>query len=290
MKPIITDDVELELEESSLKKTTLQEQGPKLPIGIYLGGKLHKGFSPKEKFDGRDEKKIQKWRRRHPNVSVGQLISHILASRLETFGPHMDFAKKDYEERRVVLSQSHMADVLYSYFYLRFSVLGKKLSVRNTCPFCKKRNKVALDLGTLETTVVETWEECLVPVDLPDGVSLDTGESEGEGRKLFSRMVLSPPKWYPIENLGEEEDGELESATLPSCVHEIPGTTLDILAGQEWVDRLTKLDLETLNGVQNNDFAQPELVLELSCRFCSGSWDFPLNWSYDHFFGSSSLK
>lgn len=258
-----------------------------LPIGMLHSGKLLKNYGVKSEFKGKQERTIGKWKNQHPNGTTGKLTSFVVSYMLDSLGPHANFGQLGKGEQAVILQQMHFVDVLVAYFGIRLSTLDKAYRVQVKCPACRKPVRVTLDLGTMEVTVAENWEDCLIPVSLPNGIPLTVGDKV----ELFKDVVLAPPKWHPME-AARDRDSEFDLTinALPSCLHEVAGLQPEQWMGQNWLDDIDKLDLEQMVGVVEEEFPQADLLLDLHCVKCGNQWAMPLDWSYDNFFGSASLR
>jgi hypothetical protein len=287
MKVLFEEETQQEQLVDKFPKLTLDKLRGSLPIGFVDGKGLVKGYKARERFKGKEEKIIGRWKNQNPNSTIGKLTTFVLSTLLETVGPHADFASRSMEQKQVIIGQMHMADVLTAYFGVRLEKLGKKLRIRLKCPACRRPIRITLDLSSMEITSAHTWEDCHIVVDLPNGIPL----LEGTETKLFKRVTLIPPKWWPMEAASEaDEEYDMALRSLPSCLEAVEGLKKEQWLGQDWLDATDKLDLEILSGIVSDSFPQPELVLDLHCSKCKHQWQQMLDWSYDSFFGSASLQ
>jgi hypothetical protein len=267
-------------------KSTLAKLKRQLPIGFMDGSGLVKGYKPRPDFKGREEKTIGRWKNQNPNANVGKLTTFVLSTLLDSVGPHADFGGQSMERKQVIIGQMNMADVLTAYFGVRLETLGKKLRIRLKCPACRRPTRITLDLGSMEITTASSWEDCQIPVELPNGIPFEVGTET----KLFKNVTLVPPKWYPMESATDgDEEYDMVLRSLPTCLDTVEGLKREQWLGQDWLDATDKVDLEILSGIVSDSFPQPELILDLHCSKCKHQWQQMLDWSYDSFFGSASL-
>ena len=132
---------------------SLSDLGANLPIGIPTpGGGISRAFRLRP-FKMKQEKALSRLKEESKGSTIGAFVREVLASMVQTVGPHNFDQMKD-GERQVVINQLAMPDVLYLYLYLRFNSLGSDVQMRIRCGACTNEYHWWGDLGSLDVRVV----------------------------------------------------------------------------------------------------------------------------------------
>jgi len=267
-----------------LKKTTLVERGPELALGIAdPSGKLHRNIELR-RWNLKKEKELGELRKEEPDVSLGEYVSMVLAEMCTWLGPH-DFDKKSMNqaEKRLVLSQMWMGDVLHAYCWRRLKAMGHELKTRLECPFHEYKFPWTGDLRTLEVNVAESLEDAMWEFVLSDPFEIR--------EQTVEKFKLGPVRWHAIEKaeLGRRVNpGKVKAVMIHASIHEIGGA--EVALGEHELDEMSKLDLETHIAEIDRHAIGPDMRIEPRCdhKRCERSFETSIDWSYDNFFSVSS--
>jgi hypothetical protein len=262
-----------------IRQVLLPDQGPVLPLGI--DGAHERDFSFK-RWNLAKEKELGERRRNQPNANLGDWASVLLSEMLVRLGPH-DFPKLNEAERRLILSQMYMQDVLYLYFWLRYTAMGPALSIKMECPFHEYKFDWPGDLRTMIVRVPDTLDAARWEFKLESPFPLRGSESK--------KWSLGPVRWSAIEqsNIGRRvNQGKIKAIMIHASILRVDGR--EIAIAEHELDEMTKLDLERHIGQIDSHAVGPDLSLDVRCPDpkCDRRWTTSLDWSYDSFFSISS--
>lgn len=264
-------------------RTTLEAQGPKLPIGVLQPDKsLIKDFGIRP-WRMKEEKELGALRDERRGENVGKYVSAILATMCTRIGPY-DFDEiKDFERRLIYISQMLMPDVFYIYFWLRYKSLGPILSMDITCPSCRNKLDFNGNIGTLEVLTAESLEDTRWEYRLRDPFPIRGKDAEG--------FVLGPAMWNAIETkqgVGQFNVGAAKSSIISGSIQSLIGSDSPIAILEMELDAMSKFDLESITSLLEKRNFGPDLSAEDTCTKCKQSFRMSIDWSYDNFFGISS--
>lgn len=261
-----------------MQRVTLKELSNNLPIG--LKGREKKNFSFKS-WGLNEEKHISEMKRKAGNM--GSFVNNVLCYMVQDLAGE-NFAAKTNDEKMLTINQMKMMDILYVYIYLRYDQLDEHVRMDIGCPTCGKLNKdFVADLSGLD-------------VDLPEATDLDTCEYHLKAPVKFGDLDIEMIKiartpWDAMERANDEvttNSGKLMELIFK---HSIIG--VNDVTGHIDVDKLMqnfkKRDLERLSLIITKHNAGPSLNVSDKCKYCRSIFFKQLDWSYDNFFGSSSL-
>lgn len=273
-----------------LKTTTLGELGPKLPIGMRRADTFFRDITLRP-WRMREEKALAKARKDNPNASMSEYTTTVVGYMCPVLGHHKhepeDASSKALAERAVYMSTMYMCDVWYAYAFVRRESLGDEMVMDVRCPRCNKPYKWTGLLSTLEVKYPEKLEDCLWDYELRTPL-------EVRGKKIKS-LRMGPQPWSVVDEVfaGGIEIGK--EAVIRSSIISVNGggEMFPIMSGD--LDDMTKPDIEHLVAQINDNFVGPNMsvTIESPCPNQKCRYDQPrtasINWSYDSFFGVSSL-
>jgi hypothetical protein len=275
----------MQSKETKIKKTTLAELGPKLPIGIVDSktGTLGKVFSVRP-WRLKEERELGKIRAANENASVAQYVAMILATMCTRFGNH-DFEKMKFEERRLILSSAYMADVFYAYIWLRRDAIGSELSLKITCSNsnCHTNFEFTGDLGSIDVGEVDSLVDTEWIYKLKTPITVRG--------KLIEHFKFGPSRWNTLETIPAGtrrfDTGAAKSAIIRGSILEAGELGAIPLVDDE-LDELTKFDLERITTAINERPVGPTMSIEGKCTSCGAPFEHAIEWATDNFFEPSS--
>gem|GEM_PF-4948897 len=271
---------------STLRRTTLAELGPNLPIGFRddKTGQLSKSFDVR-KWRMPEEKAAGKLRSEYRGKNAGQYVSALLSKMCPHMGPHKLETMKD-EERLLVFNQMYMSDVLYAYIWLRYRASGPKLPMDPLCPFCREEFAFEGLLESLEIVTLDDIEDAFWEYELFEPITI-------RGKEV-KRLKIGPPRWNMIESANEEmlaefNTGAVKCGLIYGSVTAIEGVG-EIPLGPNELDDMVKYDIEQLTAEMDRRAVGPIMVLEGICpaKNCKRKFKIPISWTTEDFFSTSS--
>lgn len=262
--------------------STFSLLGRTLPIGYLHGGRLHRNFALRP-FKMKEERALQALRAKKGSIGMAEFVSEVLSFMLTEFGPWSDFSTLSEAERKLVISQLYMADVMYMYVQLRIEAIGEDVTFKLQCPACRHSWKFTADLAETDVVVSETadlaWRH-----DLRSPIKTARGE--------VSQLVIQPPRWSAMTSVRPTREGvnhgDVKLHLIASAVRHPLGMP-DFALSVADLEELTKRDLEKLTRTVDEDSPGADLELEADCPSCNHHFSHALNWSWDFFFTASSL-
>ena len=272
-----------------MKTVTLREWGSQLPIPIKLSGiginlpKRSFAFKP---WRMAEEKKagVIKQKHKHPSVFVREILSEMLT---EVGG--VDWATFDSSKKALMLSMLPYGSIHYFYLSLRISALGSEFRyMPTTCPRCSTDlPNLTADLNDIDVAVVEDSD--------PESLTYELRHPFRVGEVDVHALVFSRTPWDAIVNIptGDMQNpGALKDACLTYSLTGAKSKDVDgdlNLDRTKMLDQLTKIDLEHAYKALSEFNGGPMISSKCECHKCGHTWGAVIDWSYDHFFGSSSL-
>jgi hypothetical protein len=264
-----------------MKRVTLKELGSNLPIPVE--GKKNLSFSFKS-WGLDEEKEIGEIKRK--SQYMGPFISKVLSYMMDTCCGE-DFKTMDDDARQFFLAQMPMMNVLYLWIYLRYDQLDEMLRLDVGCPGCGRMNKnFTASLSGLDIDVPEKDDKPIGEYKLRKKFKI-TDKDADEVQSL--KFVRTP--WFAMDTADDEVTTNQGLIMELMFAKSIVGTDaeegfIDIEAINK---KLRKRDIEFLSNAIQKHNAGPSLAIEGKCHYCPTKFFRQLDWSYDTFFGSSSL-
>jgi len=270
-------------EEVPLTFSTVRDWGQRLPIGLLAGGQLHRDFGFKQ-FRMKEERELDAVRKDAKRMSMADFVAAVLSHMLTVLGPYQDFQSLSEQERKMIVHQMWLGDVMYAYIYLRISALGEVIKFKVECPSCGTKSDLPADLYDTDVKIAEGEAALVRSIMLRDGLILEAG---GEPVK---NLYIQPPRWNAMTSLrapGTFSLGDVKMAILLSSIRQAGEGRFPLTS--QVLDLLTKYDLESLARSIDSMSPGPDMTVETICPACQREGKHPLDWSYDFFFTSSSL-
>lgn len=266
--------------------TTLGQLGSQLPVGVVNPGigKRVKPFRLRQ-FRMKQEKELGELRENGRGMSFGKFVSEVMAKMVQTVGHHT-FDSMGEKERKLVLAQMTMADVLYMYVWLRHEAMGadEPVVLPVTCPGCRHMFQVDADLGTLEVrTVPAEALDLRRTASLRDGLTIHG--------KQCSNLWLDAVPWRMADSPAFMRPGEREALVINHSIVGAEGVDLNpFLMTDAELDEMTKFDLEGLMRDIDDNSPGPIMVVKSNCPACKSEVGRMIDWGYDSFFSRSSRR
>lgn len=264
-----------------ISETTLDLWGRQLPVGFLQDGQFHRNIEFKQ-YTMAAERELAKTRKGAGKSNAAAFASSVLAEMITSLGPFGDFQSLSLGQRKLILGQMYMADILYAYILLRIDALGPEVGFDIQCPFCDEKAQMRSSLESLDVTVPEE------PAAIVRKHTLFTPVKVGD-KGSVEVLCLQPPRWSTMANMKVRKNPDLTTLKFDLVTAAImcaaDGTPLH--AG--FVDQLTKKDFEYLTKEVDNNTPGPDLQLEYECPSCGQESGQSLRWDFDYFFGASSL-
>jgi hypothetical protein len=268
-------------------KTTLADQGPRLPIGILDGTALHKEIVTK-RWTTKEERELGELMR--PDANMSEHVSIVVANMCSKLGPHNLDAMKP-EQKAVAISTMYMGDVFYAYAWLRKKTMGNKLRLEISCPRarCGVQFPYTGLLDTIEVIAVEDIDDILWAYKLEEPIKLR--------KKEVTHFQMAYPKWTVMEQAkGTVNEADVKAMTIQGTIVGLNDDQEPVALTMSEIDELSKIDFEQIQEGINDHFLGPKMGIEGVCEksvcttFRTGGFKFvfPINWGYKDFFGASS--
>lgn len=264
-----------------MKKITLKELGNNIPIPLPDSKDTTFDFLS---WGLKEEKEIGELKRK--SQFMGPFINEVLAKMIVRCAG-VDFASMNHQQRILFLYKMPMMDILYMWIYLRYDQLDEMIRLNVGCPGCGRMNdNFEANLEGLDVECVEDGDNPLADYKLRKPFKLE--EEDADNIKVL-KVKRTP--WGAMDKADDEVTTNQGLIMDLMFRHSIVGW--DDEEGYLDFDKLTnglrKRDFERLSTVIQKHNAGPTLALEGKCNFCPTKFYRQLDWSYDNFFGSSSL-
>jgi len=252
-------------------------------LPIEIKGKKNQTFTFKD-WGMREEKLVAKLR--DSKTNMGKFISGVLRLMLKELCGE-DFTSKTEGEQKLALNQMALANVMYMYLFLRHDQLGEEINLTFGCPSCDHKIKnYTANLNDLDVYCkFGDWEET-INYKLKKPVNLTKGDI------LVETVKLGICNWDVMEKAdttGKDfNEAVMKERTFRDAIKGVEGHDGYIDMG-EFIEKLKKIDIEFLNRKISEHNAGPEVQAEVSCDKCGFEFIRHLDWSYDSFFGLTSL-
>lgn len=272
-----------------MKKSTIGAEGFVLPVPVKLPQMAI--ALPKRTFAFKpwrmaEEKKAGELRQKHKHPSV--FLRELLDEMLSELGGH-DWPSYDKAKRPLIMTMLPYADVFYLYLCLRIAALGEEFKfLPTTCPFCSAALEgIIADLNTTDVEVVDD--------DDPDTLVYKLQRPYAIGEIEVESLVFSRTPWDTMTQISAGDlsnagilkneflSRSLVAAKAKETEQEIQLDTTKLLGS------MTKRDIEGAHKALSLFNGGPSLSRTVECNKCMKTWGATLDWTYDHFFGTSSL-
>jgi hypothetical protein len=272
-----------------MHKTTMGEQGQKLPVGVREGRSIHRDFSLRA-YKSYIDRHMGDWdetaegRYTSRAAKIAARIPKLLSLLCESFGGvamPLDDKRNSTAESELKFWSFSYADVMYAYIYARIASLGPLIEVPFTCGKCKKSQRAVFDLNTLELDVLDDDDEYERTVKLADPFKLRDG-------KLVRALRVHPVPWSAAMEPGVFS-GQMHQISFAAIAGSISG--VDCVEGPyqmtpQEMDEISRRDTININRRAGTLAAGIDLETTLECP-CGVKHTSGLNWTFDYFFGSS---
>lgn len=271
------------------RRTTLKELGNNLPvIRKSATGELikNRSFTFLE-WTMETEEKIASFQEKAQNT--GLLVNFILRTLLDEFCGQ-SFQDMPDEQKALIINQLEFPNVMYMYMYLRYEEMGNEYNVGNVgCPTCKKLNEnFVADLGTLEIDVKDKDHQREHLCELKRPIVVD-------GKDPITGLKIDVTKWDVLERADPKDaanSAKLKMLMLQSAIcgaSTAKGPIEGFVDSKTLIKKMKKIDIERCVKELAANNGGPVAAVGGKCIHCEVEFIKPLDWSYDHFFGSSSL-
>ena len=215
-----------------------------------------------------------------------------------------EWLKIEENERITLVNRLPWATVFYMYIWLRIDALGEDMKMHKfDCPSCGAAIKdMIADLNTIEVKTagykmidntdseIPQYEE---DPDFPREGSYDLKKPFTVGEVKVTGLKFGFTTWNAMEKLNSSDRNEgavkeaMMRASLLKAITEEGGEVA--LDKNKILNGMTKRDIEGYYDKLDEFNGGPKLALEIECPSCGSHHEMPFNWTYDYFFGSSSL-
>jgi hypothetical protein len=282
-----------------MKKTTLGELGPQLPIGQLVGNKFEKEFVLKP-YKAKIDRLIGLWKQTQMktyNSNDAQLGAKIvpkflslICERVGTKTMPVTDKGDSTAEAELWVSKWPMSDVLYMYIYTRVVALDPMLKVPAACGTmgCDfKANSAEFDLRTLEVRYSETINDTF------EWVKLTTPIKNRDGSLTIREVRVEPVSWLTVVNRGAPSSVSSPFSTfaLRESIKAInkgeskDGTSYTLI--EDEMDELSKRDLIKLDQVCGDLSLGIDITTKIDCPKCGTPMLNLLDWDFESFFDLS---
>jgi hypothetical protein len=282
----------------ALRRTTIGEQGPKLPIGTLQGNQLVKDFQLRP-YKSRIDRALGDWLEANQSkyssapvleaAKVAKFCS-LICAQLGSRAMALTTDGDSPPEAEVGMYSAWYADVMYLYVFARIQALGPQLEVNFVCPACNQPAKGIYDLNTMEVDVIDD------AADLSSWAQLQRPIRDRNGKKV-SKLKLRPITWATMLKPGVFSGvmDQITQAGLEDCICGTDATEGESMLTQGEIDDLERIDIVGLNHQTQNLAAGLELKTSVTCPHVDTTTEKPcgytdedaMNWTFDYFFGSS---
>jgi len=258
-----------------------------LPIGIAheATGEISTqiSFHP---FGWDQEVEISKEEEKHPEQTITQKITSCLVHTVKSWGPY-DFTEMKPAERQLRIRDSYFADVFTAYCKLRMEAIGPEMIVFASCPKCKDNITWEIDLGSLDIYQAKS-NQVIKKYEMSPPIKIGSNECNW--------IEAAPVRWEPCYSSPADtfatSDPRFRRNIFADAIRNAEGieTHGALLMTDERLRTLSKRDIERLQKIIDNNSGGPDLRSKIKCPRCGLEFAIISDWSYDHFFGSSSLQ
>ena len=279
-----------ERNEAGFLKTTIEERGPVLPIGVINGNPpvLERHFDFKDYYF-EEEAALNKLRNRKegPGQHPGKIVTEVMAYMLTDWMGRTDYQTTALKNRRLGVDGAFMTDVLYAYVWLRINSMSPIYETQVNCGACGHDWRWKTSLKGAEVTCCDSIE------DLDKTYKLQTPIKWSS--KTYDTVHLRPPPWSAVSNhpMGRSNQSQVKANMMMSAIRGISNSAdkkqTAIGLGGEIAKKLKKIDFELLAVFVDEAFPSVDLNFLIECESCGNEFLHMLQWNFDFFFAGSSL-
>lgn len=281
-----------------MKKTTLEQQGSNLCIGLVdpkNPAKRHRSFSFRP-YKGKTDRLLNDWyeqnktSHKEAQLLVGKVAKHLslVVERIGDMAFPVDKDGDSTPETLLAIMSLPIPDVLQMYTYLRLQTLGSDFHSAVKCKSCGHEEIKVYDLRSAELKVAESEVEISFWYDLQDPIPsvLD------QGREIRSIKIRPAPFATLMSSNFNSKTSTLDSLLLQESVTSInekeKGGRPYRLQQQE-IDEMSKRDLTAISVAYEDLSGGLNLAVIAPCSKCQSPVIDLLNWTYESFFEQSPL-
>lgn len=276
------------MENSKTKTIELGKLGAILPLGVLSGENLEKTIDVK-KWRMKEERELSKLKKENKHASMPQFVSMVLSAMANKIGAYDFTGDIKTANKMLNISSMYTPDVFYAYVWLRVKALGSDLVLNTSCPKCgdDENFSFSADLNTIDVKTVEKFEDAMWRYDLVEPFDI-----RGETVVGFN---FGPPMWSVMEGMKGIDSGDtgaIKAALIHGSIQSIikaDGKEEAIALAQHELDDMCKIDIEKITGDLDKYAIGPEMAVTITCPKCGKEFKKVIDWSYDDFFGTSSL-
>lgn len=263
-----------------IKKVTLAESSGVLPVGILHGAEFDRTLISKE-WRLKEEKELGLALEKVEASRMGQYVSTVLSVLCVQVGNH-EFSKMKDPEKRAIVNQMWIPDVLYTYLWLRVQTMGQFLPMEIQCAHCGNKASLNADLNTVEISTVSSMEDVYWRYDLEFPIRL-------RGKDVTA-FIMGPCRWNAIDVLGNRvrNMGAMKEALIKGSIHWFVGLDDFFPIGVSELDELKKKEIESITDKIDFNSLGPDMSLDEECETCGKHFRTSLDWRNRSFFGISS--
>lgn len=274
--------------ENGLRESTLRDYGHKLIVGLAdKSGKIGRDFAFRE-IDYETEVEIDKARNKKggPGSHHAKVASEVLATVLTQWADDRSFGTKAHEHKLAVLAHSAHEDLMYAWICLRVATMGASFGINHECPSCGEQSPWETDLEGMKITIADG------PIK---PVAMKLLRPVSWGQTSLVKVWLEPSKWGAVTEIklvpNRNSLDDVKMSLLFSSVHHFESKDgAEVPPAKRAFELMRKLDRERAIKLLDGDmFPSCDLQLEIDCPKCGHVHTTPLPWTWDFFFGASSL-
>lgn len=293
-----TEDTDIEDVGEGFSIHTLEDWGPRMPIGNLSNGALRKDFSLKD-LEYPQERALGKFKAANIGAPYQKVVTKLLTLLLSKLGgesyEYIPGGEDDTEAEAAamyLISKCYMADVIYMYVFARVQELGPELvyPLVHTCGYI---GKAQYDLSQMKVIV------CDDPAALGKEVELIHGMRQANGNRQ-KRVMMQPLQWFDMES---PESLEMQGDETLLKLHLIKHSTLiekvvkrdraekieHVIPSDDEIFSLRKIDIEQMWKEYEDLNLGAQLVSEGKCKQCKKEYFQPVDATYESFFTTASL-
>lgn len=259
----------------------LKELGAHLPLGILDSGSYVRDIALRP-WRMAEERELGRIRDANKDANIATFVSLVLSVMCTRLGPH-DFGNMKPEQRRVIIGQMFMGDVLYVYVWLRVQTMGNMLDLNLTCASCGHKFPFKADLETVEVETAETEDAASWTYKLRDPFKIRD--------RMADAIRMGPTRWNALEMMdgrGGMNTGAAKAGIIQGCFRGLADDDKPMVIGDSELDDMSKWDLEHLTTEIDDYSIGPNMAVEGKCPRCNRDFRTSMDWGYDSFFGVSS--
>ena len=253
-------------------KTTLQELGNVLPIGLIDGGERFRSFELRE-LEFPIEKALGEWKKeRGEGKPLSAVVTKLMALLLTDIGgkpfEHLPGDSEQEEAKKLLfIKQLYTPDVYYMYTYARYQELGKEYIIPFDCGYanCKySTDEMICDISTMEVNCAHDLSVLVKEVELHHGIKYVDGS-------IRKKVTITPMQWMWMDGpdiVDSQDELLLKLFFISKCVTGVEGIDGSLVLTQGSLNSLRKIDIERLDQAINKMNLWPSLVVSGDCHGC----------------------